>query len=69
MEVVLHRILFKAYVLAWYVFDQVNSNTIDDSLNIGSITDRGTGSMYDVFTNNMNSLHYTNPSIVAPAAY
>ena len=53
---------------AWYVFDQVNSNTIDDSLNIGSITDRGTGSMYGVFTNNMNSLHYTNPSIVAPAA-
>ena len=24
---------------AWFVFDQVNSNTIDDSLNIGSITD------------------------------
>ena len=53
---------------AWFVFDQANSNTIDDSLNIGSITDRGTGSMYGVFTNNMNSLHYTNPSIVAPAA-
>ena len=53
---------------AWFVFDQVNSNTLDDSLNIGSITDRGTGSVYGVFTNNMNSLHYTNPSIVAPAA-
>ena len=53
---------------AWYVFDQVNSNTIDDSLNIGSITDRGTGSMYGVFTNSMNSLHYTNPSIVSPVA-
>ena len=53
---------------AWFVFDQANSNTIDDSLNIGSITDRGTGSMYGVFTNNMNSLHYTNPSIAAPNA-
>ena len=51
---------------AWFVFDQVNSNTIDDSLNIGSITDRGTGSMYGVFTNNMNSLHYAKPIIVAP---
>ena len=51
----------------WY---NISSNfaTTNDSFNIGSITDRGTGSMYGVFTNNMNSLHYTNPSIVAPAA-
>ena len=53
---------------AWFVFDQVNSNTIDDSLNIGSITDRDTGSMYGNFTNNMNSLHYANPSIGSPVA-
>ena len=23
---------------AWFIFDQVNSNTLDDSFNIGSIT-------------------------------
>ena len=53
---------------AWFVFDQVNSNTLDDSLNIGSMTDRGTGSMYGNFTNNMSSLHYANPSIGSPVA-
>ena len=31
---------------AWSIFDQVNSNTIDDSFNISTITDRGTGSTY-----------------------
>ena len=50
---------------AWFVFDQLNSNTIDDSFNIGSITDRGTGAIYGNFTNDMNSLHYTNPTIVS----
>jgi len=44
---------------AWCVFDQVNSNTVDDSFNIGSVTDRGTGSMYGVYTNNMSSINYT----------
>ena len=44
---------------AWCVFDQINSNTIDDSFNIGSVTDRGTGSMYGVYTNNMSSINYT----------
>tara|TARA_R100000231_G_scaffold36665_1_gene32359 strand:- start:26 stop:445 length:420 start_codon:yes stop_codon:yes gene_type:complete len=53
---------------AWFVFDQVNSNTLDDSFNIGSMTDRGTGSMYGNFTNNMNSLHYTSVSITSPVA-
>ena len=50
---------------AWFVFDQANSNTIDDSFNIGSITDRGTGAIYGNFTNDMDSLHYTNPTIVS----
>ena len=53
---------------AWFVFDQINSNTIDDSLNIGSITDRATGCMYGNFTNNMNSLHYTSVGITSPVA-
>ena len=44
---------------SFFIFDQVNSNTIDNSFNIGSITDRGTGSLYGNFTNNKNSLHYT----------
>ena len=53
---------------AWCVFDQVNSNTIDDSFNIGSVTDRGTGSIYGVYTNNMSSLHYTVMGAVATNA-
>ena len=44
---------------SWFVFDQVNSNTIDDSFNIGSITDRATGCMYGNFTNNMSTVNYT----------
>ena len=44
---------------AWFIFDQVNSNVIDDSFNISSVTDRGTGSMYGNFTNSMSSIHYT----------
>jgi hypothetical protein len=44
---------------AWSIFDQVNSNAIDDSLNISTITDRGTGSMYGNYTNSMSSVNYT----------
>ena len=44
---------------AWFIFDQVNSNVIDDSFNISSVTDRGTGSMYGNYTNSMSSIHYT----------
>ena len=44
---------------AWCIFDQIDSNAIDDSFNIGSVTDRGTGSMYGVYTNNMSSINYT----------
>ena len=51
---------------AWYIFDQVNSNTLDDSLNIGSMTDRNTGSMYGNFTNNMSSVNYTVTSACNP---
>ena len=52
---------------AWYVFDSLNT-TLDDSLNISSMTSRATGCQYGNFTNNMNSLHYTNPSIGSPVA-
>jgi len=53
---------------AWYVFDQVNSDTLDDNLNITNVTDRNTGSMYGNFTNNMSSVHYTVTSACNPSA-
>tara|TARA_B100001939_G_scaffold187284_1_gene161334 strand:+ start:602 stop:997 length:396 start_codon:yes stop_codon:yes gene_type:complete len=53
---------------SWFIFDQVNSNTLDDSFNIGSITDRGTGSMYGNFTNNMNTINYTVMAASSPVA-
>ena len=53
---------------AWFIFDQVNSNTLDDSFNIGSITDRATGSMYGNFTNNMNTVNYTVMAASSPVA-
>lgn len=53
---------------AWFIFDQVNSNTLDDDLNISTITDRDTGSMYGNFTNNMNSVNYTCMAASSPSA-
>ena len=53
---------------SWFIFDQVNSNTLDDSFNIGSITDRATGSMYGNFTNNMNTINYTVMAASSPVA-
>ena len=56
------------FAKSWFIFDQVNSNTLDDSFNIGSITDRGTGSMYGNFTNNMNTINYTVMAASSPVA-
>ena len=53
---------------SWFVFDQVNSNTLDDSLNIGSITDRGTGCMYGNFTNSMGTVNYAVMASSSPVA-
>ena len=53
---------------AWYVFDQVNGNILDDNLNITNVTDRNTGSMYGNFTNNMSSVNYTVTSACSPNA-
>jgi uncharacterized phage protein gp47/JayE len=52
----------------WSVFDQVNSNTLDDNFNITNVTDRGTGSMYGNFTNNMASINYTVMGATSPSA-
>ena len=52
---------------AWSVFDQVN-NTLDDNFNITNVTDRGTGSMYGNFTNNMASINYTVMGATSPSA-
>ena len=57
-----------ALAKSWFIFDQVNSNTLDDSFNIDSITDRGTGSMYGNFTNNMNTINYTVMAASSPVA-
>ena len=53
---------------AWYIFDQVNSNILDNNLNITDVTDRDSGSMYGNFTNNMSSVHYTVTSACSPNA-
>lgn len=53
---------------AWFVFDQVNSNTLDDNLNISTMTDRATGSMFGNFTNNMNSVNYVHTVASSPVA-
>ena len=53
---------------AWSIFDQVNSNTIDDSFNISTITDRGTGSIYGNYTNSMSSVNYAVMGASSPAA-
>ena len=39
-------------------FDMSN-NGLEESNNVGSVTDRGTGSIYSNFTNNMASANYT----------
>jgi hypothetical protein len=42
------------------------SNTIPDSFNITSVTDRATGCLYGSFTNSMNNTGYAVPSANSP---
>ena len=53
---------------AWFIFDQVNSNTLDNSLNISSMTDRAGGCMYGNFTNSMDSVDYVHTAASSPVA-
>jgi hypothetical protein len=53
---------------SWFVFDQVNSNTLDDSFNISTISDRADGSMYGNFTNSMSTINYTVMAASSPVA-
>ena len=39
---------------AWWQFDPTNSNTTDESFNISSVTDNGTGDQTGVFNNDMS---------------
>ena len=43
----------------WCKFDQVNSNAINDSFNLASVTDTATGKYSLNFTNNMASANYS----------
>ena len=43
----------------WCKFDQVNSNAINDSFNLSSVTDTATGKYSLNFTNNMASANYS----------
>ena len=52
---------------AWSIFDQVNDVT-DDSFNISTITDRGTGSMYGAYTNSMSSIAHAVMAATSPTA-
>ena len=47
---------------AWVHFDGSGTVGIDDSFNIGSLTDNGTGNYTTAFSNNMNSANYAIPT-------
>ena len=51
---------------AWFIFDQVNSNTLDKGFNISSITDRAGGCMYGNFANRMDSINYVHTAATSP---
>ncbi len=48
---------------AWIRYDGTDPGSGADSLNIGSITDTGTGEQRPVFTNNMASENYAVPTL------
>ena len=52
---------------AWWLFDQANSNTLRDSLNVSSIADNSTGNMTATITNDFSSS--TNYSTACCLAY
>ena len=49
--------LVQGLAKAWLDFDG-SDNSTDDSLNIASVTDSGTGSFYPNISNNLNSVNY-----------
>ena len=53
---------------AWFIFDMVNSNTLDDTLNIASATDRGDGSMYGNYTSSMSAITHVCTAADSPVA-
>tara|TARA_Y100000389_G_C17443706_1_gene510253 strand:- start:314 stop:784 length:471 start_codon:yes stop_codon:yes gene_type:complete len=59
--------LVQGLAKAFNAFD-FNDNSTKDSLNIGSVTDRGTGSLYGNYTNNMNSVSHIAIGSVSSAA-
>jgi len=52
---------------AWWQFDQANSNTLRDSLNVSSVADNSTGNMTATITNDFSSS--TNYSAASCLAY
>ena len=52
---------------SWWLFDQANSNTLRDSLNISSVADNSTGNMTATITNDFSSS--TNYSAASCIAY
>ena len=42
----------------WGVVDQTSTHTLDDSINVASVTDNGTGRTQFNFTNDMNNGNY-----------
>jgi hypothetical protein len=49
----------QSLVKVWCLFVQSSSHTVSDSLNIGSLTDNGTGDTTQNFTNNMSSSNFS----------
>ena len=50
--------LQQGLVKGWMNYDQYNGNTINDSFNVASLTDNGTGLGQQNHTNNMNNATY-----------
>ena len=59
--------LQQGLVKAWWQFDQANSNTLRDSLNVSSVNDNSTGNMTATITNDFSSS--TNYSAASCLAY
>ena len=59
--------LMSGLAKAWSVYDQVNT-TVDDSFNISSVTDRGTGSMYHNYSNSFDGLRHCVTASTSPSA-
>ena len=51
--------LQQGLVKSWCKFNGTSTLAVNDSLNISAVTDGGTGTYFPLFSNNMNSEHFS----------